>query len=319
MSFFGTYINAMTTTSLYVIVKTKNLLKDDQLRATLDLLRSVAGLNPELELEFDSQAEQQLKQLRMSMRPLIGLIRLSMAISVPSSLFALLFGSLTYQTIGSLSLVNAVIITVWSVVLTLLLMRMIWCQSAAIVTIAVVCKYINIQRSSLEQIQVTDQQEDSFTDYLTEHLNVVQEIRKFNETLKLLFGSLMTYYFVDVTFCIFVLIQSMSSGFGFKDYPLILLGSAELSIFILLILVASNVTDSFRKQLIQLYRRCDQTCCSAIKRFKFESIIKGMEFNNSFDCFSCIPNIDYMFIYVVSLDIGLDTGHSFILTFLVNR
>lgn len=105
---------------------------------------------------------------------------------------------------------------------------------------------------------------------------------------------LMSFYFIDFTFCVFMALRerglTLSTGVFVIFFPL------GFSMFIVCILFPSYVTNRFRNRLINLFDESDSVNCSLRMHYKITHILEGMRHLDSFDSSSYIPNIGSAFI-----------------------
>lgn len=314
ITFVSCYIGAWVSASPFLIMSIKLIQKDKCLDNLVKILKLITGQSNELEHGI---SQEMVDKLRKEIKPFIFFIRVSMTISFPPILFCLAYGCYLNQSMEYFTTTKAIPAILWSIFFILIGSQMFWCQFAAVVSVAVICRLITLREDEMAKISLknacsasTSSSQtgvqliltncaDAFMQQVKEQLITIQLIRKYNQSLKSILGVLLTYYFMDCTFILFILMtldeMNLAMGTLLFFYPI------QFSVFVIFILVPSHVTVMFRKGLSDLFRESDNIRCSLKVRFKFTYMLKGMRHLDSFDCFDFIPNIQHMFIVWVSL------------------
>lgn len=310
VTFLSVVVDGIILSSLFLSMSIKVIRNDQSLEQLIGLIKLISGHSTELRDGIDCKM---VAKIRQDIRPLIFAIRFIMNVYVPSSLCAMMIGCFMNQSTDFFTTWKLVPTIIWSVLTVTYLLYVFWCQAAAIISVVIVCKALNLRLSKNAAINGWrigvnhGQNFDKFLKHqIKEQLNMVQMIRKYKESLKLILGTMSACYFMTCTFVTYQIFAldhfSLSLTMLTVLLPFYVLG---LSLFIIL---PSNVTVRYRKTLIDTYRKCDRAKCTIIERFKLTHILNGMRCNDSFSFTDYIPNIKHMFVVWVSYDNCFRTG-----------
>ena len=135
---------------------------------------------------------------------------------------------------------------------------------------------------------------DQFMEQLKEEMVTINMIRKYNSSLKLMFGGLLTAAFANSIFCLFILMTT--DGYDLIFITVAFFGPIEIILLVSFIFIPSFVAVKFREEVVGMIRRGDRLVrCGLAQRFKVSYILEGMANLDSFDCYDFIPQIQHMF------------------------
>lgn len=302
ISFLFITFSGIISVILIPLTAIKVTFKDGPFEQFVGLIKLVTG-NPCTNSVNDigeelvvNMVEKMVKQLR----PLMFGIRVSMNTYIPLLVFALIFGGFWNQSITFVTSWKLLLVIFWSTALSVFVLQMFWSQSAAIVSTIIVCQFI-VYRSELisNQAKKSEETDTSFLrERILEQLNTVKLIEGYNQTMKWILGVMLTYYSLNYTLLMFLVIDS--NEWNYTRIAFLYFLPIQFVMFMIYIILPSRSTMYSRKAVNGIKRMFDDGTFSFSDRLKYASILHGLNVNDSFDCFDYISHIDYVHAFWVS-------------------
>lgn len=235
-----------------------------------------------------TMSERIKKELRKELRPLIALVRYTFKfnlrfLAVIVSFFAFMIQSMEYVTTWKL-----IVVILWTVIYVLVFEE-VASMGSSFLTIYTITHYLIITIKSIDR-----EIEENVIEVLPKLLKVVNQIRKFNQTLSGILGLNMMVSFVIVTTSLYAIVE--------LDLPIMIqiclyiMTPTWYLLYTFCIMFPSYVNHVLERKLSTIFRHSCHIDWTLETRYRINYFMNGMLHMNSFGGSKYVPKLEFMMI-----------------------
>lgn len=297
-----TFSCAIFSNILTLMTSMRVIAHDPHLWYVMDLVKVISGSNNNLHRGMNLSVILKLKE---DVRPLVASLRFLMrGIYAPYIAgFVINFGCLTFIDTSNATSWKVVLNIVWSLWLAIFIDQLFWAICASVLVTFITYKLFE---SSIERINheingrsIEVPTVGFFFHQLDQMMYILYFIRRYNGVMRIIIGPIVTFLISIVVYvCFACFFLSIPKHLLYVFYFYLPIFIASLMFLLSLIAKFSSDYGNTVERLFKISVFVSTT--SKIGR-KLNYILDEMRYENSFDCFSFIPQIKYIFVVQVRL------------------
>lgn len=243
--------------------------------------------------EFQCGMDQVIcEQVRKEIRPLIFIIRVICNVYVPICALFMAIGCFYVQDTDYVTTWKLFPIIFWSIIFSIMFFQAFYCQGAAVLTLVINSRLLILAiRNIPKAFQIMDSSaaREKLWKHVSELLDLITKVRKYNQTMKSVIGCIMFFYYLDSTIIAYVMVSPTTPIE--MVLPCGTAGPIYFSVLCLFIIISARVHENIQESMLNLIAISPNIDLNIEERIKINSIFEGMKHQTAFDGSDFVPQL----------------------------